>query len=116
MDLELSGKRVLVTGASRGIGYACARHFAREGCEVTLASSNEDALRAAAARLKEETGTTAALQRADLSTNDGVESLRALATTVDILVNNAGAIPGGGLADIDSQRWRESWNLEGDSD
>lgn len=112
MDLELSGKRVLVTGASRGIGYACARHFAREGCEVHLASSDEDALRAAAARLKEETGTTTAFQRADLSTNDGVESLRALATSVDILVNNAGAIPGGGLADIDPQRWRESWNLK----
>ncbi len=112
MDLELSGKRVLVTGASRGIGYACARHFAREGCEVHLASSSEDALRAAVAKLKDETGVTASFHRADLSTNDGVEFLRPLATTVDILVNNAGAIPGGGLADIDSQRWRESWNLK----
>ncbi len=111
MDLELSGKRVLVTGASRGIGYACARHFAREGCEVTLVSSSEDALRAAAARLTEETGATAAIHRADLSQNAGVESLRPLATTVDILVNNAGAIPGGGLADIDSKRWREAWSL-----
>jgi 3-oxoacyl-[acyl-carrier protein] reductase len=92
MDLELSGKRVLVTGASRGIGYAGARHFVREGCEVTLVSSSEDALRAAAARLKEETSATAAIHCADLSQGDGVESLRPLATTVDVLVKNARAM------------------------
>jgi 3-oxoacyl-[acyl-carrier protein] reductase len=92
MDLELSGKRVLVTGAARGIGYACARHFVREGCDVTLVSSSEDPLRAAAARLQEETGATAAIHRADLSQGDGGASLRPLATTVDVLVNNAGAM------------------------
>ena len=41
MDLKLAGKSVVITGGSRGIGYACAEAFASEGCGGTLRSSNE---------------------------------------------------------------------------
>lgn len=112
MNLELTGKRVVITGGSRGIGYACAQLFATEGCEVHIASSSQAALDAASTKLKADTGAAVTSHCADLSRPEGIEALRALVTGTDILVNNAGAIPGGGLADIDAQRWRESWNLK----
>ena len=51
MDLQLQGKRVLVTGASKGIGLACATAFAREGAEPILVARDAAALQAAALSL-----------------------------------------------------------------
>jgi NAD(P)-dependent dehydrogenase (short-subunit alcohol dehydrogenase family) len=51
MDLELSGKVVVVTGASKGIGFACAEAFAREGAKVALVSRSAQNLDAALARM-----------------------------------------------------------------
>ena len=51
MDLHLRGKRVLITGASKGIGAAAAEAFAEEGCDVMLAARNGEALKALAERL-----------------------------------------------------------------
>ena len=47
MDLELRGKKVLITGASKGLGLACAQGFASEGAIVHLAARNEAALKSA---------------------------------------------------------------------
>ena len=46
MDLGLTGRRVLVTGGSQGIGYAVAKGFIAEGCHVVIAARNEERLRA----------------------------------------------------------------------
>ena len=46
MDLGLTGKSVLITGASKGIGLACAQSFAAEGCDVHLAARSADLLAA----------------------------------------------------------------------
>ena len=56
MDLELGGKRALVTGGSRGIGLAIARQLAREGARVVLAARDAASLEAAAVALAAETG------------------------------------------------------------
>jgi len=56
MDLELAGKRALVTGASRGIGLAIARELACEGARVVLAARDQTRLDAAATALAAETG------------------------------------------------------------
>ena len=53
MDLHLRGKRVLITGASKGIGAAAAEVFAEEGCEVHLAARSAPALEQLAAGLRE---------------------------------------------------------------
>jgi len=111
MDLKLSGKKVLITGGSRGIGLACGQLFAEEGCHVVLVGSNEDALGAAAQKL-EAYGSAIECVRADLSRNAGVESLSAQLQLADIVVNNAGAIPGGGLDSVNDDVWRAAWDLK----
>lgn len=112
MDLQLNGKKVLITGASKGIGLACARVFAREGALPVIVSRSADALAAAAKALQGETGVAIRTIAADLSRPGSAKKLAADAGDVDILVNNAGAIPGGSLEQIDEARWREAWELK----
>ena len=56
MDLELQGKRAIVTGGSRGMGKAIARQLAREGCDVAIGARTAGPLREAAAEIARETG------------------------------------------------------------
>ena len=56
MDLELKGKNVLVTGSSMGLGLACAKGFAAEGCRVHMAARNGAAMEAAAAEMRKKHG------------------------------------------------------------
>ncbi len=112
MDLHLKGKSVLITGASRGIGYAIAEALAAEGCALHLAARDEARLQALADRLTREHGTKATIYRRDLSLTPDVESLGKACQDVDILVNNAGDIPTGTLESIDSATWRKSWDLK----
>ncbi len=112
MDLRLSGKSVVITGASAGIGLACARLFAAEGCNVTLVSRSEAQLQQATDGIKAEHGVEARALCLDLSEQSAVATLGAYASSADILVNNAGAIPGGGLEDLDDAKWRASWELK----
>jgi NAD(P)-dependent dehydrogenase (short-subunit alcohol dehydrogenase family) len=98
MDLNLTGRRVLVTGASKGIGKACAEALAAEGCEVLIAARNPQPGPAAKA--------------IDLSQRGAPEALAAWAGEIDILVNNAGAIPGGDLLKVDEETWRRAWDLK----
>jgi NAD(P)-dependent dehydrogenase (short-subunit alcohol dehydrogenase family) len=98
MDLELNGKRVLVTGGSRGIGKAIARQLAREGADVVISARGEEALRATANELARETGRRVVPVVADTSSQQAVDALVAKTVAelggLDILVNNA-ALPGG---------------------
>jgi NAD(P)-dependent dehydrogenase (short-subunit alcohol dehydrogenase family) len=100
MDLNLGGKRVLVTGGSKGIGRACAEAFAKEGAKVRVASRNP------APDGKFES------KAIDLSQRGAAEALAEWAGELDILVNNAGAIPGGDLLKVDEETWRRAWDLK----
>ena len=112
MDLNLSGKRVLITGASKGIGAAAASVFAEEGCHVRLAARSADALAEAASRLSRAHNVEATAHPADLRNADDIARLAAEVADVDILVNNAGDIPGGPLEAIDEATWRHAWDLK----
>ena len=113
MDMGLAGKRVLITGGSKGIGLACAAAFAREGCDLVLAARDAAALERARAEVAaERPGASVALHAADLSDAAAREGLHAAHPGVDVLVNNAGAIPAGTLHDLPLPRWVEAWNLK----
>ncbi len=112
MDMQLEGKRVLVTGGSKGIGLACAEAFAAEGCDVVLASRDAAALAAAADKVRAKRQVRVETLAADLSRSADRERLHAAFPNIDILVNNAGAIPSGRLQDIPIDRWKEAWDLK----
>ncbi|MEU5847699.1 SDR family oxidoreductase [Saccharopolyspora shandongensis] len=109
MDLQLTGKTALVTGASRGIGLAVVSALAAEGVRVV----------AAARTITPELAATGAIGRtADLSTPDGPASLveHALADVgdLDLLVNNVGGGDGGlvaGFADLSEDEWQRTFDL-----
>ena len=106
MDLGLKGKSVLVTGGSKGIGLACAKAFAAEGCRVHLAARDKDRLGQAAKPLG------ATTHSVDLRDGAALRQLAKECGDVDILVNNAGDIPGGTIEAIDEAKWRHAWELK----
>ena len=112
MDLGLTGRSALVTGASKGIGYAAAASLAQAGCSVHLAARTKADLEAARDRLKQEYGVEVEVHATDLSNGDAARALVERCKDVDILVNNAGAIPAGDIHTVTEERWRDAWNLK----
>ncbi len=113
MDLGLSGKRALITGASKGIGRAIAEVLAEEGCALVLASRSQPVLEAVAASLRAaHQGLAVEIRVCDLSRSADQEALAASCPDLDILVNNAGANPPGPLDKIDDATWRGAWDLK----
>jgi len=99
MDLQLKGKRALVTGGSRGIGKAIARVLAQEGADVALLARDAQRLAATARELAGESGRVVVGVRGDTRRDDDVrtavaDAVRQLDGPIDILVN-AAAEPGG---------------------
>ena len=112
MDLDLKGKTVLITGASKGIGQVIAESMAAEGCNLHLAARDEVALQALAARLARDHGVGVSVHRSDLGRSTDVQALGEACADVDILVNNAGDIPPGTLEEIDGETWRKAWDVK----
>src|SRR5713226_3431511 len=112
MELGFRGKKALVTGASRGIGRACAEVLAEEGCDVVLVSRTAADLDAAKSKITAQHNVAVRCFPLDLSDSKSVDTLTAECPETDLLINNAGAIPRGNIADIDEARWREAWDLK----
>ncbi len=112
MDLNLRGKTVLVTGASKGIGQGVAEVFAAEGADLHLTARSGDLLASVRDDIRQSHQVGVEIHPLDLAQRGGAEQLAGECGDVDILVNNAGAIPGGSLDDVDEDRWREAWDLK----
>ena len=112
MDLQLSAKHVLVTGASKGIGLAIAHAFAAEGARLTLVSRGEDALEQARGEIAATGAVAPEIMACDLSTDAGRDALFAAHPNPDVLINNAGAIKAGRLSDLSMEDWRTGWDLK----
>ncbi|MGY0024219.1 SDR family NAD(P)-dependent oxidoreductase [Streptomyces sp. cg35] len=105
MELNLTGKAALVTGASRGIGLAVVRALVAEGAHVVGAA------RTITPELKE---TGARAVSVDLATPDGPDELVAQAGEFDILVNNVGGGDStrvGSFLDVDDDGWRRTFDV-----
>ena len=86
-DLDLSGRRAVVTGAASGIGAACARRLAAAGAEVVVVDLDEAGAKALADEVR---GVPLALDLGDLDAVDAACAPGGLLATADVLVNNAG--------------------------
>ena len=112
MDLKLHGKSVLITGASKGIGLACAHGFAAEGASVHLAARNTAAMEAAAEDIRRKYQVGVTVHTVDLGATANAVALGQKCRNVDVLVNNAGAIPQGSLTQLTDEKWRKAWDLK----
>ena len=114
MDLQLTNKIAIVTGSTRGLGFATATALLEEGCNVTICARGEEGLAEAMAKLRAMPGGTErvlALQ-ADVATEKGVADviLRTVETFggLDILVNNVGLAKGGDIVQTQDAEWHEA--------
>jgi NAD(P)-dependent dehydrogenase (short-subunit alcohol dehydrogenase family) len=93
---EMAGKRVLITGATRGIGEVAALELARMGADVVAVGRDQARADATAGRIRAATGRTVDMLLADLSSQAEVrrlaETVRSRYDRLDVLVNNAGAV------------------------
>ena len=115
MDLKLKDKRALVTGASRGLGYATALALAKEGCKVAINGRDEARIKSVAEKLSKETGAQVIGLAGDVSEIGVPEKLIQQIVEafggLDILVTNAGGPPPGTFESFDEATWQKAIDL-----
>jgi NAD(P)-dependent dehydrogenase (short-subunit alcohol dehydrogenase family) len=112
MDLQLTGKRALVTGSTAGIGFAIARELAAEGAHVILNGRSPARVVAAVARLADSVpGANVVGVAADLSTAAGTQTLVASCGEADILVNNLGIFDPRPFEAIEDAEWERFFQV-----
>ena len=110
--MNLRGRKVLITGASQGIGAGLANAFAAEGCNVYLVARNQVRLQEIANDLIGNFRVEAKYLALDMTSAKAIEKVMEFAGDSDVLINNAGSTPGGNLWDVDETLWRSGWELK----
>ncbi len=116
MDLGLKDKIAIVTGSTRGLGFATVKALLAEGCNVTVCARGEEGLAAAVMELRQLPGGTERILaiQADLATDKGVADvvMRTVETFggLDILVNNVGLGKGASITDTPDSDWQEAFD------
>jgi 3-oxoacyl-[acyl-carrier protein] reductase len=105
VNLGIAGKSALVSGASRGLGKACALALAQEGVNVTIVARTPGVLERTAVEIAQATGVEVKTVAGDITTSEGRSAAVAACPEADILINNAdGPLPG------DFRDWtRQEW-------
>src|SRR5271168_907470 len=115
MDLELTGKTVLITGGTDGLGLALATQLANEGAAVAVCGRDEERLQAAETAIRAAGGDVLA-QRADVSRAKDLEAFVEAAVArwgrIDGIVHNAGRASAGSIESIDDETWESDVQLK----
>lgn len=117
MKLKLEGKKAIVTGGSKGIGYATALELSRQGAKVALVARTKEELEDAAARIVAETGGEVLAVPGDVSREESAAAaVRGIADrwdgVIDILVNNAGTAAAAPFAEVGPAAWKTDLDLK----
>lgn len=116
MSQEFSGKVVVISGASRGIGHGIAAAFAALGAQTVLAASSPDNLKAAAQAIASTGAICPEVVAADLRTEAGCQSVFHFVSEkfgrCDVLVNSAGATRAGAFLDLPDAAWQDGFALK----
>lgn len=112
MELNLNGKRALITGGSRGIGLACARALAKEGVHLAIAARDVANLKDVTKELRAGHDIDVTSHSCDLARTEHQSALIDVVGDIDILINNAGAIPSGTIGSVAEKEWRAAWDLK----
>lgn len=115
MDLSIKGKKVIITGSSKGIGFAIAKLYSIEGAKVLISSRSEDDLIEAKNEIEEVSNNEVFYQTCDLMEKNGAENffLRAVDKLdgADILINNAGIWPKSYVVDMEDEEFEKTLYL-----
>jgi len=105
VDLGIRGRQALLSGASRGLGKACAFALAREGVDVTIVARTRDVLEATGTEIATATGVKVTTIVGDITTPAGRSAALAACPAPDILLNNADGPAPGDFRDWSRQDW-----------
>ncbi len=105
MDLGIRGRRAIVSGASKGLGRACAYSLAREGVCVAIVARTESELLKTAEEMRKSTGAQVVAVAADITSAEGRARVLQAFPAPDILVNNAGGPPTGDFRQFSREDW-----------
>ncbi|HTI45363.1 MAG TPA: SDR family oxidoreductase [Casimicrobiaceae bacterium] len=111
MDLQLRGRRALVTGSTAGIGYAIAAALAREGARVVVNGRTQQGVDDAVARLRSEAGPDVEGFAGDAASAEVAERLARTHPDVEILVNNLGIFEAKPFDAIPDEDWRRFFEV-----
>jgi 3-oxoacyl-[acyl-carrier protein] reductase len=112
MDLGMKDAQVVITGASAGIGLACAHAFAKAGASLTLVARNPVNLAAAATEVRNQHGVAVDTVSMDMASSHAVTDMIDRCAEASVLVNNAGAAPSGSIETVDEATWRAAWDVK----
>lgn len=111
-NYAFNGKRALVMGGSKGLGYATAEALAKDGAAITLVSRSADSLNQAVQALDAAHGVTASALAVDVNDVDAFGAALDKAGEIDILVTNCGGPPPGLFADFSLEDWEEAYRAQ----
>src|SRR5208283_104169 len=115
MDLELKGKRAVITGGSVGIGLAVAHALAAEGVDIVIVARDKPRVEAEAGAIARSHGVKAIGISADVSKREDIDSVVSRVASsfpgLDILINNAGTGTSETIMDAPDEKWNHFWDL-----
>src|SRR5688500_15007174 len=115
MDLGLKDKVALVSGASKGLGYAVAKALAADGARVSISSRDEKAIAEAARQIERDTGARVQSMAVDVRSKDAIEHWVSQTAEIwggiDALMTNSGGPPAGAAVSFDDAAWQDAAEL-----